>query len=73
MTRKEYIYNTKIKPESLPLLQDLARDLGHYNTTGGPHDASPAAFLDALAAAYERDPDRLKACLRSAGVARERG
>lgn len=73
MTRKSYAWLAKIKQETLGSLQNLALDLGFLNTTGGPYAASPPELLDALAAAYERDPDTLKACLRSAGVTNERG
>jgi hypothetical protein len=77
MARKTnfYRWSAKIKRETLPDLQELARDLGFVVEAPGGFvgNPSPPDLLDALAAAYERDPDTLTACLRSAGVARERG
>jgi hypothetical protein len=68
MTRKSYAWLAKIKQETLGSLQDLALDLGFRNTTGGPYAASPPELLDALAAAYERDPEAVTAALRALGV-----
>jgi len=71
LARKTYIYHAKIKRESLPPLQDLARQLGFLNTTGGSYDASPPELFDALAAAYERNPEEVVSALKALGVGGE--
>jgi hypothetical protein len=67
-------WTAAIKPETLPVLQVLAGAMGFVVNAPGSYEGKPSApaFLDALAAAYERDPDTLKDCLRSAGVANEK-
>jgi hypothetical protein len=75
MARKKYYrWSAMIQRETLPELRELAEGLGFLVTaTGGlKGNPSPAAFLDALAAAYLNDPDALKSCLRSAGVAADK-
>lgn len=53
-----YRWSAKIERTTLPELQKLARGLGFVVTTPGIHDGDPATpkLLDALAAAYRRDP-----------------
>ena len=51
-------WTAAIDRESLPSLQDLAEELGFIVTSPGGLNGrpSPAAMLDALAAAYRLDP-----------------
>lgn len=75
MARKyNYAYKVRIREETLPELQTLAGQLGFTVTTPGRYlgDPSPAALLDALAAAYDRDPGgthlALKVLLKANGL-----
>jgi len=65
-----YRWSAKIDRETLPLLQGLAANLGFIvNAPGGFHgDPSPPAMLDALAAAYERDPAAVKQGFTELGI-----
>lgn len=65
-----YYYKVGIKPETQPLLVEMARDLGFFVTAPGRFygDPSPADLLDKLAAAYQADPTAVTECLRRAGV-----
>lgn len=45
--------------------------MGFHNTTGGSYDVSPPELLDAIAEAYERDPEAVTAALRALGVGRD--
>ena len=72
MTKRAYrwMWTARIEPDTLTQLQKLAGNLGFVVTTpGGFHgDPSPAALLDALAAAYERDSGAVIDALREIGV-----
>lgn len=59
-------WTARIKRESLPLLQNLAGDLGYIIDTPGGYFGEPSApaLLDAIAAAYERDPGGTKLALK---------
>ena len=64
----KYSYQVRIDPDTLPELQTLSASLGFLvenpgATQGNP---SPAAFLDALAAAHRADPAGLVATLAAA-------
>ena len=63
-------WTAAIDPQSLPLLQGLAKGLGFTVKRHGGFqgDPSPAAMLDALAAAYERDPGGVHLALKVIGV-----
>jgi hypothetical protein len=65
-----YRWSAKIQRESLPALQEMAGKLGFtVDTPGGFQGiASPPAMLDALAAAYQRDPAGVTLALRVIGV-----
>ncbi len=70
MTSYRWKWTATIKRESLTELQDLAARLGFFVTspgglTGRP---SPADMLDALAAAYRRDPEGVALAFRVLGV-----
>jgi hypothetical protein len=66
-----YTWKARIDKETLPVLQEMAAKLGHIvSVPGGKFgDPSPPALLNALAAAYQRDPASLLAALRAQGVA----
>lgn len=68
--RKYYRWSAKIDRETLPVLQRMAGELGFIvDTPGGKRgDSSPPAMLDALAAAYERDPGGVHLALKVIGV-----
>ena len=72
--RKYYRWSAKIDRGTLPRLQALAESLGFIVTTPGGKmgDPSPPALLDALAAAYDRDPGgthlALKVLLKANGL-----
>lgn len=74
MARKTnfYRWSAKIDRETLPELQKLAQQLGFVVTAPGGFvgEPSPPALLDALAAAYERNPDAVLAALRDLGITR---
>jgi hypothetical protein len=63
-------WTAAIKPETLPVLQMLAGAMGFVIDAPGSYEGKPSApaFLDALAAAYERDPEAVTAALRALGV-----
>lgn len=63
-------WTAAIDPQSLPLLQGLAKGLGFTVKRHGGFqgDPSPAAMLDALAAAYERDPAAVKQGFTELGI-----
>ena len=67
---KSYVYNVRIKPETLPELQKLSNGLDFRNQNPGYRHGqpSPAALLDALAAAYRANPTAVTAALRGLGV-----
>lgn len=68
--KDRYLYNARIDPATLPLLQALADNLGFVVNHPGAKfgDPSPPALLDALAAAYRRDPVAVEQALRQLGV-----
>lgn len=68
--RKYYRWSAKIDRGTLPRLQALAESLGFIVTTPGGKmgDPSPPALLDALATAYNRDPEVVTNALRQIGV-----
>ena len=71
MARKySYAYKVRIKEESLPAMQELSGGLGFNVDTPGRYlgDPSPAAMLDALAAAYRANPEVVADALRQVGV-----
>lgn len=71
MPRKySYAYKVRIQEQSLPILQELAGELGFTVDTPGRYlgDPSPAAMLDALADAYRRDPGGVHLALKVIGV-----
>mgnify|MGYP003619967188 CR=1 FL=1 len=61
-----YRWSAKIERDTLSQLQELAAGLGFIVDTPGGYfgNASPPAMLDALAAAYERDPGGTKLALK---------
>lgn len=65
-----YRWSAKIDRGTLPTIQALAANLGFIvDTPGGFHgDPSPPAMLDALAAAYRRDPAGVKLAFRVLGI-----
>jgi len=70
MPNYKWKWTATIKRESLTTLQDMAVTLGFLVTspgglTGRP---SPADMLDALAAAYRRDPEGVALAFRVLGV-----
>lgn len=71
-TRKSpfYRWSAKIRRDTLPELQQLASRLGFIVDTPGRHDGEPATpkLLDALAAAYRRDPAAVHRALTEIGV-----
>ncbi len=73
MARKyRYRYIVMIEEGTLPELQKLAAATGFINDAPGAKfgDPSPASLLDALAAAYRRDPSVARGLL-ALGVAGE--
>ena len=68
---KFYRWSAKIERSTLGELQNLAESLGFVvSTPGGKQgDASPPALLDALAAAYRRDPDGVRLAFKVLGIA----
>lgn len=72
MAKRSYRWKwtATITPESLPLLQSLAKELGYVVDVPGGNfgKPAPAAMLDALAAAYERDPGGVHLALKVIGV-----
>lgn len=60
-----YSYRLLVAETTRPALADLAAALGYINTAPGKFDGapSPASLLDALAAAWYQDPDRVTDCL----------
>ena len=65
MTSYRWKWTATIKKETLVSLQQLAAGLGFVVTSPGGlfGQPSPADMLDALAAAYERDPVAVAAAL----------
>ncbi len=65
-----YRWSAKIQRDTLPELQSLSGGLGFIVTTPGAHDGdpSPPKMLDALAAAYRRDPAGVKLAFRVLGI-----
>ena len=65
-----YRWSAKIQRDTLPDLQALADSLGFIVETPGRHDGKPATpkLLDALAAAYRRDPAGVKLMMKTLGV-----
>ena len=63
-------WTARIKRDSLSLLQELAGELGFIiDTPGGYHgEPSAPAMLDALAAAYRRDPGGVKLAFKVMGI-----
>lgn len=75
MARKyRYRYVVMINEGTLPELQGLAAATGFINDTPGARfgDPSPASLLDALAAAYRRDPSLVTRDLLALGVRPEK-
>jgi len=72
MTKRPYRWKwtATINPESLPLLQNLADSLGFTVKAPGGFEGkpAPAAMLDALAAAYRRDPAGVKLAFKVLGI-----
>lgn len=69
MVKRAYrwVWTARIKRETLAALQGLALGLGYVVDVRGGHygDPSPAAMLDALAAAYTADPIAVRRVLKS--------
>lgn len=65
-----YRWSAKIDRETLPTIQALAANLGFIVETPGGFEGnpSPPAMLDALAAAYRRDPAGVKLAFRVLGI-----
>lgn len=72
MAKRAYrwMWTARIDPESLPILQGLARNLGFVVEAPGGFEGnpSPAAMLDALAAAYRADSGAVIDAMREIGV-----
>ncbi len=66
----KWVWNARIKPESLLELRQLAESLGFIVETPGQYEgtASAPALLDALAAAYQRDPGGVRLAFKVLGV-----
>lgn len=66
----KWVWTARIKQETLSQLQELAAGLGFVVDTPGGYfgNPSPPAMLDALAAAYERDPGGVHLALKVLGV-----
>jgi len=71
----EYSYRVRIKEDTLPPLQELARNLGFIANKPGLYFGapSPAAMLDALADAYRLDSGAVIDALRGIGVVNATG
>lgn len=67
---RRYVYQARIDPDTLPALQSLAGDMGHYIAHPGASygDPSPPSLLDALAAAYRANPAAVTAALRTLAI-----
>ena len=54
----KWVWNARIRPESLKALQKLALSLGFIVDAPGKYQGTPSApdLLDAIAAVYDRDP-----------------
>jgi len=67
---KHHLYHARLSANTLPHLQELASNLDFVvNHPGAKYgDPSPPAMLDALAAAYRRDPVAVEQALRELGV-----
>lgn len=63
-------YHTRVEPDTLPALDLLSADLGFFVDVPGTYYGEPSKpdLLDALAAAYRRDPAGLVSKLQAAGV-----
>lgn len=71
-TLHQWQWTVPVRPETVPLLQWLAKTLGFTDEPGeqaAPPD--PAAFLDALAAAYQREPAAVREAMEAIGVVPE--
>lgn len=70
MPNYRWKWTAAIDPESLTSLQKLAASLGFVVTRYGGFQGkpSPAAMLDALAAAYERDPAGVRLAFKVLGI-----
>ena len=72
MSKRAYrwMWTARIQPDTLTKLQELAQNLGYVVDAPGGFlgEPSPAAMLDALAAAYERDSGAVIDALREIGV-----
>ena len=70
MSKTKYKWTATIKRENLKHLQELAAGLGFIvRTPSGLYGSpAPAAMLDALAVAYERDPGGVHLALKVLGV-----
>ena len=71
MTRNyRWTWNARIQKETLAALQTMAAGLGFVATVPGGKfgKPSPAALLDALAAAYRIDPGGVHLALKVIGV-----
>ncbi len=66
----KWTWQARIQPETLIALRKMAGDLGFIVDTLGQYHgtASAPAMLDALAAAYERDPGGVHLALKVIGV-----
>jgi len=66
----KWVWNARIKPESLLELRGLAESLGFIVDTPGQYQgtASAPAMLDALAAAYRADSGTVIDAMRAIGV-----
>lgn len=63
-------WTATIDPESLPQLQKLAERLNFVVRTPGGYlgKPAPAMMLDAIAAAYRRDPSGVKLAFKVLGI-----
>lgn len=72
MSKRAYrwTWTARIKPETLTVLQELAAELGYTVDTPSRFygDPAPTDMLDALAAAYQRDPGGVHLALKVMGV-----
>ena len=71
--KTRYQYHARIDADTLPHLRELAKQLGflidHPGAVYG--DPSPPALLDAISAAYARDPLAVEDALRGLGIVGE--
>ena len=67
---KPYLWTAKIKRESLSKIQRLAGDLGYLVDNPGAYNGQPSApqLIDALANAYEANPENVVDGLRRIGL-----